>query len=103
VVAVATPGHTVDHLSVVVDDGDVAVLLAGDTSYTEALMMEGKIDGVTSDAAASSATLSTIRRFAWERPTIYLPTHDPRSAERLATRRLVTEGASFPSSVEEAA
>jgi N-acyl homoserine lactone hydrolase len=103
VVAVATPGHTADHLSVVVDDGDVAVLLAGDTSYTEALMMQGKVDGVTSDVATSRATLSTIGRFARQRPTIYLPTHDPFSAERLASRRFVAEGSPLPSSVEEAA
>ena len=94
VVAVGTPGHTADHLSVLVDDGDVAFLLAGDTSYTEALMMAGKVDGVTADAAVSGATLSTIRHFALQRPTVYLPTHDPDSSVRFATRQVVTEATS---------
>jgi N-acyl homoserine lactone hydrolase len=58
VVAVATPGHTADHLSVLAHDGDVAFFLAGDASYTEALMVAGKVDGVSPNVAVSSATLS---------------------------------------------
>jgi N-acyl homoserine lactone hydrolase len=75
---------------VLVDDGDITVLLAGDTSYTEALMVAGKIDGVSPDATVSRATLSAIRRFALEHPTVYLPTHDPDSGARLAARQVVT-------------
>jgi N-acyl homoserine lactone hydrolase len=64
VVAVATPGHTADHLSVVVLDGDDTLFLAGDASYNE-------------------------NRFAEMRHTVYLPTHDPQSAARLTGRRFV--------------
>lgn len=98
VVAVATPGHTANHLSVLIDDGDATVFLAGDTSYTEALMLAEKIDGVSPDAKVALATLSAIRRFALERPTVYLPTHDPDSAARLAARKVVTNA--MPLSVE---
>jgi glyoxylase-like metal-dependent hydrolase (beta-lactamase superfamily II) len=42
VVAVATPGHTADHISVVVRDGGIDYFLAGDTSYNEDLMLEGQ-------------------------------------------------------------
>lgn len=87
VVAVATPGHTADHVSVVVCDGDIAYFLAGDTSYDEALMLAGKLDGVSADEHVCGATLDAIRRFVQSRPTVYLPTHDPRSAERLANRQ----------------
>jgi glyoxylase-like metal-dependent hydrolase (beta-lactamase superfamily II) len=66
------------------------VLLAGDTSYTEALMVAGKVDGVSPDATVSRATLSAIRRFTLERRTGYLPTHDPDSGARLAARQVVT-------------
>jgi N-acyl homoserine lactone hydrolase len=89
IVAVATPGHTADHLSVLVQDGDTTLFLAGDTSYNEHLMLAGKVDGVGASDAVSSATLSAIRRFAETRRTVYLPTHDPESAARLAARRLV--------------
>ena len=87
VIAVATPGHTRDHISVVVEDGDAAVFIAGDASYTEEAMLAGRIDGVGADESAERATLAAIRAFAASRPTIYLPAHDPGAARRLAGRR----------------
>lgn len=90
VIAVATPGHTADHISIVVrDDDGTSFLLAGDTSYNEQLMLAGKADGVAIDDRISCATLDAIRGFTRSRPTVYLPTHDPQSAVRLADRRLV--------------
>jgi N-acyl homoserine lactone hydrolase len=88
VVAVATPGHTADHISVVVEDGDISYFLAGDTSYTEQLMLAGKLDGVSADEEVTGATLDAIGRFAQSRPTVYLPTHDPQAADRLANLRV---------------
>jgi N-acyl homoserine lactone hydrolase len=89
VVAVATPGHTADHISILVQDDDTTFFLAGDTSYDEQLMLSGRVDGVSADEHISSATLDAIRRLTQARPTVYLPTHDPRSAARLASRCLV--------------
>lgn len=87
VLAIATPGHTAHHISVLVQDGDAAVLLAGDASYTEDLMLAGKVDGVSPDATTSRATLAAIRKIASEQPVIYLPTHDPASGARLTGRK----------------
>ncbi len=84
VIAVATPGHTADHLSVVVQDGDTAYFLAGDTSYNEESMLQGRLDGVSADEQVCGGTLDAIRRFGQSRPTVYLPTHDPGCADRLA-------------------
>ena len=89
VIAVATPGHTADHLSVVVQDGDSLIFLAGDTSYNQQLMLDGRVDGVSADEAVSAATLKAILDLTRTRPTVYLPTHDPLSAARLADRRAV--------------
>ena len=86
---VATPGHTGSHVSVIVDDGDTSIFLAGDTSYTETAMVEGKIDGISPNAAVTARTLGAIRQFASERPVIYLPTHDPEAGSRLAQRQIV--------------
>jgi glyoxylase-like metal-dependent hydrolase (beta-lactamase superfamily II) len=88
VLAIATPGHTADHISVAVRDGDVIFFLAGDTSYNEELMLAGKVDGISADERISIATLDNIKRLAQAGPTIYLPTHDPNSGARLASRRL---------------
>jgi N-acyl homoserine lactone hydrolase len=90
IVAVATPGHTADHVSVLVHQEDGTThFLAGDTSYNETLMLAGRVDGVSADERISSATLDSIRGFAQVHPTVYLPTHDPLSAARLANRQLV--------------
>ena len=89
IVAVATPGHTRDHLSVIVEDGDKTVIIAGDASYNEETMLAGAVDGVSDDEAHASATLAAIQAFAEARPTIYLPAHDPQAARRLAERRPV--------------
>ena len=88
IVAVATPGHTPDHLSVIVEDGDVALFIAGDASYSEGTMLSGAIDGVSERGSRASATLAAIRALAEARPTIYLPAHDPDAARRLAERRV---------------
>ena len=89
VIAVATPGHTADHLSVILQVGDTALFLAGDTSYNERLMLNGRVDGVSPNEHVSGATLNAISSFARTRRTVYLPTHDPQSAMRLATLRPV--------------
>jgi glyoxylase-like metal-dependent hydrolase (beta-lactamase superfamily II) len=90
VIAVATPGHTAGHLSVIVVHDGIAFVIAGDASYTEALMFAGQVDGVSAHEATALTTLRLLKRLAAERPTIYLPTHDPESAARLSQRRLVT-------------
>ena len=41
VIIVPTPGHTMGHVSVIVRLAEVTYFLAGDTSYTQALMLKG--------------------------------------------------------------
>jgi N-acyl homoserine lactone hydrolase len=82
ILVIPTPGHTPAHVSVLVQ-GSPSVLLAGDTSYTEGLLLEGKVDGVSPDEEVSRATLSRIRDLGREFPLVYLPSHDPESVARL--------------------
>ncbi|MGA9671963.1 MAG: N-acyl homoserine lactonase family protein, partial [Terracidiphilus sp.] len=63
--------------------GSPSVLLAGDTSYTQALLKEGKVDGVSPDEEVSRATMGRILNLARERPLVYLPSHDVESEVRL--------------------
>jgi glyoxylase-like metal-dependent hydrolase (beta-lactamase superfamily II) len=86
---VPTPGHTPAHVSVVVRAGGVAWFLAGDTSYTETLMLRGRPDGVSPRASVTVRTLRTIAGLARREPTVYLPTHDPESERRLAECRVL--------------
>jgi N-acyl homoserine lactone hydrolase len=85
VMLLATPGHTPGHMSVAVDLGEHLVVLAGDASYTQDLMLDGVADGVTNDVRTARSTLGALRALADSRPTIYLPSHDPDSPRRLAS------------------
>lgn len=89
VTIVPLPGHTPGQIGVVVEDGDHVVLLAGDSSYTEDLMLRGVVDGPSPDDAAAQRTHARIRALAAETPTVYLVAHDPRTADRLAERTAV--------------
>ena len=89
VTIVATHGHTKGHVSVVLDEGPRTLFFAGDTSYTQALMLEGAIDGVAPDERAARETLGRIREFTRQRPVVYLPSHDPEAGKRLDARETV--------------
>ena len=89
VILLSTPGHTRGHLSVAVDTGDHHVVLAGDTSYTERLLLDGIADGVTDAPGTARRTMAQLRALTASRPTVYLPSHDPESRERLAAMRPV--------------
>jgi len=80
---IPTEGHTPGHMSVGVRTGDRLVVLAGDVSYTQDLMLEGAVDGVCPDEEVARRTLARMRELAAAEPTVYLPAHDPASAERL--------------------
>lgn len=91
-----TPGHTAHHLSVLLEDGETSYFFAGDTSYTEQFMVAQQVDGVSPDVAVSAQTLARIRALAQIRPLVYLPTHDPEAAARLAARTAVDLTADGP-------
>ena len=74
-----TPGHTAGHMSVTVETGDAFVILAGDTSYDDRML----VDGSAADAEAARATLARLRRVVEERGALYLPSHDPQGVARL--------------------
>ncbi|GHO66924.1 hypothetical protein KSC_058160 [Ktedonobacter sp. SOSP1-52] len=50
-------------------------------------MLEQSVDGVTSNIAVYRETARQILTYMQSTPTIYLPSHDPDSLQRLATRR----------------
>ena len=64
VTIVATHGHTKGHVSVVLDEGPRTVFFAGDTSYTQALMVDAVIDGVAPDEWVAYEFAKTRRFYA---------------------------------------
>jgi glyoxylase-like metal-dependent hydrolase (beta-lactamase superfamily II) len=88
VLIVPTPGHTPHHVSVVVR-GSPTLFIAGDTSYSQELLIAGKSDGVSPSEDVAKTTLAKIAALARERPLVYLPSHDPQSEERLLNRSVL--------------
>lgn len=91
VTIVPVHGHTLGQIGVIVEEGDRAVFLAGDSSYTQELMLRGIVDGPAPDDGVARLTHQRIRALAAEIPTVYLVAHDPETAARLAERRVVPE------------
>ena len=87
---VPTRGHTFGHLSVIVNQpGGSRLVLAGDASYRQDLMLDGIVNGVAADEQAARETLGRLQRYAREQPTVYLPAHDPGSNERFSANEIV--------------
>jgi N-acyl homoserine lactone hydrolase len=89
VVIVPTPGHTMGHVSVIVSSDGISYFLAGDTSYTQALMLEQIPSGFSVNDKLELQTHAKIKAFTQQRPTVYLPSHDPESAIRLEQKQIV--------------
>jgi glyoxylase-like metal-dependent hydrolase (beta-lactamase superfamily II) len=89
IVAVATPGHTPGHISILVIDDDRHILLAGDTTDTLEQLHARRHDAIGPKPAVSVATIDRILAHAREHPTVYLPSHDPSTEARLAGATLV--------------
>lgn len=90
VLAVATPGHTPGHISVLcVDDDGRHVLLAGDVTDTLEQLLARRPDAVGPDPAEHVVTLDRILSHAERHPTVFLPSHDPASAARLRERTVL--------------
>lgn len=93
VVIVPTPGHTSDHVSVIVKVDGISYFIAGDTSYSEGLLLERHPDGVSPNVEAAMATMDRILRYAQAEPTVYLPSHDPLSGDRLRHKQILASAA----------
>jgi glyoxylase-like metal-dependent hydrolase (beta-lactamase superfamily II) len=98
VLLVPTGGHTSGHLSVIVLEDDHALFPAGDTSYSQLLMLDEAVDGVAPDEQTSRQTLRRIHAYTQQVPTVYLPSHDPEARQRLFQRQTVP----FPETIKTA-
>jgi N-acyl homoserine lactone hydrolase len=84
IVAVATPGHTPGHMSVIcIDDEGRHVLLAGDATDTLEQLRARRADAIAPKPAVAIKTIDAILAHGRSHPTVYLPTHDPESVQRL--------------------
>jgi N-acyl homoserine lactone hydrolase len=95
VLAVPTPGHTAGHFSVIVINDDVHYFIAGDVSYNERGLIEQRLVGPSLEIAQHRETLKHVKAYTEQFPTVYLPSHDPESAHRLANKQTTGQMLAF--------
>ena len=84
ILAVATPGHTPGHISILcIDDDGRHVLLAGDTTDSLEQLHARRTDAIAQKPKVYVQTIDRILAHGREHPTVYLPSHDPESVARL--------------------
>ncbi len=93
VLLVPTTGHSTGHLSVILQQEGSSIFFAGDTSYTQHLLFAGALDGVSLKERAARQTMQRIQRYLESVPTVYLPSHDPKAAQRLEERAVAVASA----------
>ena len=89
VLLVPTPGHSYGHQSVLLL-GEPSVLFAGDVSFDQAQMYRQQTPGISSSMSGARQSLAAVRRHLDTVPTVYLPSHDPSSLQRLRTRQVAS-------------
>ncbi len=80
---VATPGHTHGHSSVLLKTDSGYIFFAGDVSYNQQQLIDNKFSGVLTSNKVAKNTFETIKAFAKDNKTVYLPSHDDNAIERL--------------------
>jgi N-acyl homoserine lactone hydrolase len=85
---VPTPGHTHHHCSVLFKTDKEHILIAGDTSYTQQQLADNIFAGANIDYKKSKETYNRIKKYASEFPTVYLPSHDKDSGNRLLNKEI---------------
>jgi glyoxylase-like metal-dependent hydrolase (beta-lactamase superfamily II) len=83
---IPTPGHTLGHSSLVFRTDDFDIIFAGDSSYDQAQVIKGELPGANTDYHQTARTYQKLLAYAGLRKTIYLPTHDADSGQRLLNK-----------------
>lgn len=76
VLLIETPGHTLGHVSVIVQVGTTQLLLTGDAAPTGRSLRERLLPGLHVDTAAAARSLERLIQ-VWREGAIPLPSHDP--------------------------
>jgi glyoxylase-like metal-dependent hydrolase (beta-lactamase superfamily II) len=80
----STPGHTAGSMSLLVRrTGRPPLLLAGDLTYGEEILMRGKVPGVGNRRGLAESSRKVLALAEQQPGLVVLPAHDPTAAQRL--------------------
>lgn len=83
---VPTPGHTMGHQSVILQDNGQTIFFAADASFDLPSLLNGTLDAPAFNSNETLKTRQRILNLAVLTPLVYLPTHDPDTERRLNQR-----------------
>jgi len=91
VIIVPTPGHTLNHQSVIFKSTCETLFFGGDISFTYEQVKTGFVPGINADRRLSRHTLHKIKAFCLETPAFCLTSHDQRSVENFFLQSVPAE------------
>lgn len=83
------PGHTKGNSIIIVEDDGLNYIIHGDVTYTDEALYADRLSVVFEDYDAARDTLTRVRQFIRENPTVYVSTHTPLGYENLEAKKVV--------------
>ena len=78
-----TPGHTVGHCSVLLKGADINIIFAGDVVYNQVQLKTDSLSMANQSPDLSEQSKNKLRTMMAKQRSVYLPSHDPYSVNRL--------------------
>lgn len=88
VIIVPTHGHSYGHQSILLRDNSQTLFFAGDVVFDERQLLEQEVAGIAHSVAEAGDSMERTKNFVMSTPTIFLPSHDPASLNRLQTQQI---------------
>jgi len=88
-VLVQAEGHTKGNSVGILEDNGIYYMFHGDVTYCDAALKENAISIIFEDKEKALETLSRVREFVKNNPTIYCSTHCPEGYENLEQKKIM--------------
>ena len=88
-VLVQAEGHTKGNSVGILEDNGMYYMFHGDVTYTDAALKENELSVVFEDKEKARETLTRVREFCKNNPTVYCSTHCPEGYENLEQKKIM--------------
>lgn len=88
-VMIRAEGHTKGNSISILQDGDVYYMFHGDVTYTDAALYENELSVIFEDKEKARETLTRVREFCKNNPTIYCSTHCPEGCLNIEQKKII--------------
>ena len=88
-VMVRAEGHTKGNSVAILQDGDAYYMFHGDVTYTDAALYENELSIIFEDKEKARQTLTLVREFCKQNPTVYCSTHCPEGYLNVEQKKII--------------